>query len=339
MSLNANTSGVNNTAIGYQALLRNTTGTTNFALGLNALQLNTTGSNNTAIGSGALNQNNADENIAIGRGCMYWVSSTTASNNVAIGTNAFGSVSLNGSATCANNVAIGYLSGGGNNNSYNYNTLIGANTDTSGNLSYATAIGYNAIATTSNQIMLGGNASGTYPNVVVPGNLNIANTLTINNDTGSNQQVITSRGPGLPPIWQAQASGQWINGAGNSIYYNTGNVGIGTTDTSTYALSVAGSINATVYNASSDYRIKDNIQLLNENFTVDSLKPVTYINKKTGSQDIGLIAHELQEEYPFLVAGEKDGPEMQSVNYIGLIGILIKEIQDLKREVSTFKKG
>ena len=130
-----------------------------------------------------------------------------------------------------------------------------------------------------------------------------------------------------------------INGAGNSIYYNTGNVGIGTTDTSTYALSVAGSINATVYNASSDYRIKDNIQLLNENFTVDSLKPVTYINKKTGSQDIGLIAHELQEEYPFLVAGEKDGPEMQSVNYIGLIGILIKEIQDLKREVSTFKKG
>ena len=337
MSLNANTSGVNNTAIGYQALLRNTTGTTNFALGLNALQLNTTGSNNTAIGSGALNQNNADENIAIGRGCMYWVSSTTASNNVAIGTNAFGSFSLYGSATCANNVAIGYLSGGGNNNSYNYNTLIGANTDTSGNLSYATAIGYNAIATTSNQIMLGGNASGTYPNVVVPGNLNIANTLTINNAPGTSGQVLTSQGSS-PPIWSTIGNSAWIV-SGNNIYYNTGNVGIGTTDTSTYALSVAGSINATVYNASSDYRIKDNIQLLNENFTVDSLKPVTYINKKTGSQDIGLIAHELQEEYPFLVAGEKDGPEMQSVNYIGLIGILIKEIQDLKKEVSTFKKG
>jgi len=33
------------------------------------------------------------------------------------------------------------------------------------------------------------------------------------------------------------------------------------------------------------------------------------------------------------VSGEKDGEEMQSLNYIGLIGVLVKEIQELKKRV------
>jgi hypothetical protein len=33
------------------------------------------------------------------------------------------------------------------------------------------------------------------------------------------------------------------------------------------------------------------------------------------------------------VSGIKDGPETQAINYIGLIGVLTKEIQDLKRRV------
>jgi hypothetical protein len=51
-----------------------------------------------------------------------------------------------------------------------------------------------------------------------------------------------------------------------------------------------------------------------------------------------LIAHEVQEYYPFLVEGEKDGYNTQSVNYIGLIGVLIKEIQELKREIKILKQ-
>jgi hypothetical protein len=42
------------------------------------------------------------------------------------------------------------------------------------------------------------------------------------------------------------------------------------------------------------------------------------------------LAHELQEIYPELVTGEKDGIDIQSVNYNGLIPILINEIQNLK---------
>jgi hypothetical protein len=104
-------------------------------------------------------------------------------------------------------------------------------------------------------------------------------------------------------------------------------------------LTVTGTCSATSFNATSDYRIKENvINLTNKSsFTVDHLRPVTYTNKLSGKQDIGLIAHELQEHYPFLVSGEKDGLENQSVNYIGLIGILIKEIQELKEKVKTLE--
>jgi len=71
---------------------------------------------------------------------------------------------------------------------------------------------------------------------------------------------------------------------------------------------------------------------LDNKFHVEYLNPITYINKITNKEDIGLIAHELQEYYPELVSGVKDGPEIQSINYIGLIPILINEIKDLKNK-------
>jgi hypothetical protein len=67
------------------------------------------------------------------------------------------------------------------------------------------------------------------------------------------------------------------------------------------------------------------------------LKPVYFKFNKDNKESIGLIAHELQEYYPFLVEGEKDGENIQSVNYSGLIGVLIKEIQELKKRVSKLE--
>jgi hypothetical protein len=98
---------------------------------------------------------------------------------------------------------------------------------------------------------------------------------------------------------------------------------------------VSGSIDAYSFNATSDYRIKENPRPLNDNYVVDNLNPVIYTNIKTNKTDVGLIAHELQKTYSFLVNGEKDGENLQSVNYMGLVGILIKEIQRLKENVNT----
>jgi hypothetical protein len=135
----------------------------------------------------------------------------------------------------------------------------------------------------------------------------------------------------------------WVQNTNNSIYYNSGYVGIGTSNPS-YTLDVSGNANITgactaaSFSTPSDYRIKDNVKLLDSSFNVDNLKPVTYLNKLSLKQDIGLIAHELQENYPYLVTGIKDGLENQSVNYIGLIPVLIKEIQDLKKEMLELKQ-
>jgi hypothetical protein len=86
-------------------------------------------------------------------------------------------------------------------------------------------------------------------------------------------------------------------------------------------------------NTSSDYRLKENIMPISDEFSVDKLNPCVYNLKDSGKLQTGFIAHELQEVFPHMVNGEKDGEEMQSVNYIQLIAILTKEIQDLKKRV------
>jgi len=97
-------------------------------------------------------------------------------------------------------------------------------------------------------------------------------------------------------------------------------------------LDVSGNCSAAQFLQTSDYRIKENVTTLNESYVIDNLRPVSYLNKKLNKQDIGFIAHEVQEVYPELVNGEKDGSDLQSVNYTGLIPILIKEVQELKKE-------
>jgi hypothetical protein len=39
-----------------------------------------------------------------------------------------------------------------------------------------------------------------------------------------------------------------------------------------------------------------------------------------------------------MVQGEKDGEEYQSINYLGLIPILVHEIKQLKEEVRNLKR-
>ena len=97
-------------------------------------------------------------------------------------------------------------------------------------------------------------------------------------------------------------------------------------------LQVAGTVTTT-----SDYRIKTDIKPLDPNFAIDHLNPVSYTNKLSGKKDTGFIAHEIQEIFPHLVTGEKDGEQTQTLNYIGLIAILTREIQELKKRIEILE--
>ncbi len=86
-SLNYNTNGYKNTAVGFLSLNSNTTGSENTALGLASLQYNTIGEKNTALGLSSLRFNTTGEqNTALGGSSLYY--NTTGSNNIAIGYNA-----------------------------------------------------------------------------------------------------------------------------------------------------------------------------------------------------------------------------------------------------------
>ena len=92
------------------------------------------------------------------------------------------------------------------------------------------------------------------------------------------------------------------------------------------------------FTTTSDYRIKENITPLNERYNTTSLIPVSYLNTKIKKNEIGLIAHEVQEQYPELVTGEKDGVNLQTLNYVGLIPILINENKMFKKRIEKLEE-
>jgi hypothetical protein len=169
-------------------------------------------------------------------------------------------------------------------------------------------------------------------------NKSFINTFKLDNTTGSIDMSGNLTLNGANPTISVSSDLIIKSGSGKSINLQTNG-------TSTNVLKLASdgsatfnnSVTALSFNTASDYRIKENVVNLDSNFNVDNLRPVTYTNTITGKQDIGLIAHELQEHYPCLVMGLKDGDYNQHVNYSGLIGILIKEIKELKKEMKELK--
>jgi len=160
------------------------------------------------------------------------------------------------------------------------------------------------------------------------------NVIWANNASGTAQQFLIPReNDNITYLNYGSAGFNIRNNAGTSRMFiqDGGNVGIGNT-APTVPLDVTGNCRATSFTTTSDYRIKKNVKNLDDTYNIDHLRPVTYLNTQLEKQDIGLIAHEVQEVFPLLVSGEKDGENMQSINYNGLIPILIKEIKELKEK-------
>ena len=107
-----------------------------------------------------------------------------------------------------------------------------------------------------------------------------------------------------------------------------------------YALDVSGVIKTLGINNVSDYRIKENITSLSTTPnipTLDGLRPVTYYNKLLKKHEYGFIAHEVQAIFPDIVVGNKDAEQYQTINYIPMFALLVKEIKELKREIADIK--
>jgi hypothetical protein len=175
----ANTEGTNNSFFGRSAGQSTTTGDDNSFFGRSAGVSNTTGNNNAFFGrsAGAVNSTGIFNSFF---GSLTGDSNTTGNNNTFFGA-AAGSANTNGNS----NTFVGLQAGEGNttgddnaffgvnagntNTTGSSNTYIGVNAKGSAGISNATAIGANAFANLSNQMVL-----GTASNIVlVPGSLSI----------------------------------------------------------------------------------------------------------------------------------------------------------------------
>ena len=100
----------------------------------------------------------------------------------------------------------------------------------------------------------------------------------------------------------------------------------------------------TLYNTTSDYRLKENVvPMANALATVLALKPCTYNWKVDGSDGQGFIAHELQAVVPDCVSGEKDAVDEegnikpQFVDTSFLVATLTAAIQELNAKVTALE--
>jgi hypothetical protein len=123
------------------------------------------------------------------------------------------------------------------------------------------------------------------------------------------------------------------SGTGAPMYFRYQGTTVGTITTTT---------TATAYNTSSDYRLKDNQQpLTGSGAFIDALQPKTWNWKADGSRGVGFIAHEVQAVSPGSVVGEKDGEQMQAMEYgsAEFIANIIAELQSLRARVAQLESN
>ena len=127
-----------------------------------------------------------------------------------------------------------------------------------------------------------------------------------------------------------------ISGGGSSVWESTSaginttsNVGIGTTNP-TVELEVNGEIKTVDINVTSDVNLKTNIKTIEDPLKkVLQIRGVTFDWKENYKSSAGVIAQEVEKSFPELVNGENT----KSVNYNGLIGLLIETVKNQQAQI------
>jgi hypothetical protein len=322
-ALFSNTTGGANTATGFAALQQNTTGTDNTANGFSALRFNTTGSNNTANGVEALLDNTKGSNNTA-TGIVALAFNTTGNANTATGfaalqqnttggaNTATGGGALSSNTTGLFNTATG-VSTLVNNTSGNVNTATGASALQSNTTGFDnTAEGVNALlnsTTGSNNIALGANAGSrltTGSNNIDIGALGVA---------GESNTIRIGRVGLQKAAYMQGISGATVARGVTVIVDTTGHLG-------------------TVV---SSERFKEEIKPMDKaSEAVLALKPVTFRYKHEldpdGIPQFGLVAEEVEKVNPDLVARDADG-KVYTVRYEAVNAMLLNEFLKEHRKV------
>jgi hypothetical protein len=92
------------------------------------------------------------------------------------------------------------------------------------------------------------------------------------------------------------------------------------------------------FNTTSDCRCKDNIVTVDNAYCkLGHIRGVNYNWKDSGKYTLGVVAQEVEEVLPELIS--TDGEGYKSVNYNGLIGVLIESVKCLQEKVEELENG
>ena len=110
-------------------------------------------------------------------------------------------------------------------------------------------------------------------------------------------------------------------------------VGSGVTITPN-GITVVGVITSTDFNSTSDLSLKTNIQTIpNPIDKILQINGVTFNWRENNKPSVGIIAQEIEKIFPELVQGENP----KTVNYNGLIGLLIEAVKEQQTEINNLK--
>jgi hypothetical protein len=333
-----------------------TTGINNIAVGWNALHSTTTGSNNIAIGTEALANTNASSNIAIGPNAMD--QSTAGSNNIAIGSGTL-------STTTGNwGIAIGG-SALGKNTTGTFNTALGfvamlENNTGSGNTGIGNSVMRNMGTASSNNTAMGYNASN---QLAGDNNTALGTWALYNVTTGSNNTAVgyyagytdnitasaatVSNSTAIGAYAQITNSNTISLGSANGALAT--NVGIGTA-APTSKLYVNGTVAATgAYVNASDARLKKDIRPVQDALAkMKALRGITFNWNQEAAKQIdlsidslnhyGFIAQEVEQVLPQVVRTATDSFHTKTVAYTDIIPVLTEAMKQGQQMVENLQQ-
>ena len=232
-----------------------------------------------------------------GSGLTNIVTSVIAGDNISV-SGATGNVTITGLANTSNVRA---------------DTLVVTGVSTLGDVNARHGSYTGVVTATTFSGNLTGNVSGNINGATgtFSGDVSIGGTLTYEDVTNVDSVgLITAR------------SGIIVNGAGIGLSVTEGGA------------RVTGVVTASNFNATSDIKLKENITTVDNALgVVNQLRGVRFDWRESGGGDYGVIAQELEEVLPELVSQG----DPKSVNYNGIIGVLIEAIKDLTEKVERLE--
>jgi hypothetical protein len=175
--------------------------------------------------------------------------------------------------------------------------------------------------------------AGSIPRVTVNGKGLVTGVTTVAPNNGSLSLVVSGTGLSGSASFTA-------NQAGTSTFTVTSNATSANTNSTIVSRDgaggfVAGIITATDFNSASDIKLKENIQVIeNPIDKILNINGVSFDWKETGKSSMGVIAQDVEKVLPELV----NGTDSKTVNYNGLIGLLIEVVKEQQKRINTLEE-